>query len=367
MTAHRDRPPLPGPEPTGSRPTRPDDPPTPLSPIVTDVPAPSPRIPAAPPAPHRPLLDMTIDGRPVAVPAGSTILEACRAEGIDIPTLCQVEALEPAGVCRLCVVDTGGRALTPSCSTPVTEGMDVRTGSERVRHARRLILELIGSAVRMDLAGPELPDGSVAAWMAEYGADPTRFGPPAPPAGPDERDDRHAGHHRAPDGAVAETMAQPVKVDNDYYVRDYSRCILCYKCVDACGAEAQNTFAISVAGRGFDARISTEGNVPLPTSACVYCGNCIAVCPTGALMTRTEFEMREAGTWDAAAQTTTETICGYCGVGCTLSLTVQDERIVRVLSPLGHDITRGNLCVKGRFGYAFVQSRPTDAGEARTG
>ena len=96
---------------------------------------------------------------------------------------------------------------------------------------------------------------------------------------------------------VAETVAQPVKVDNDLYVRDYSRCILCYKCVEACGEDAQNTFAIAVAGRGFDARISTEFDVPLPESACVYCGNCIGVCPTGALMFRSEYDLREAGDW----------------------------------------------------------------------
>ena len=99
---------------------------------------------------------------------------------------------------------------------------------------------------------------------------------------------------------TAATVAQPVKIDNDLYVRDYGKCVLCYKCVEACGTDAQNTFAIAVAGRGFDARISTERNVPLPISACVYCGNCIAVCPTGALMAKPEFDLRQAGAWDEA-------------------------------------------------------------------
>jgi predicted molibdopterin-dependent oxidoreductase YjgC len=331
---------------------------TTLSPIFTDVPARSPQTPAAPAVRDRAAVEITIDGHPVTVPAGATILEACRAQEIDIPTLCQVDTLDPAGVCRLCVVDTGGRALTPSCSARVSQGMDVRTDSEKVRHSRKLVLELIASAVELDIAGPVLPDGGVASYIAEYGADPGRFGPPAPRTGPDERDGRHAGHHHATDGQAAATVGQPVKVDNDLYVRDYARCILCYKCVDACGVGAQNTFAISVAGRGFDARISTEWNVPLPESACVYCGNCIAVCPTGALMFRSEHDMRQAGTWDESKQTTTDTICPYCGVGCTLSLTVQDDRIVRVLSPLDSGVTEGNLCVKGRFGFEFVQSRP---------
>ena len=147
-----------------------------------------------------------------------------------------------------------------------------------------------------------------------------------------ERDAHETGHHHAPTGdAAAATVAQPTKVDNDLYVRDYSKCILCYKCVEACGEDAQNTFAIAVAGRGFDARISTEQAVPLPESACVYCGNCIGVCPTGALMAKTEYDMREAGTWDPSQQTVTETICPYCGVGCAVELHVQDDT-----DPQGH-------------------------------
>ena len=138
-----------------------------------------------------------------------------------------------------------------------------------------------------------------------------------------------------PDPAAAETVAQPVKVDNELYVRDYERCVLCYKCVEACGVDAQNTFAIAVAGRGFDARISTEFAVPLDESACVYCGNCIGVCPTGALMFKSEHDMREADTWDEEAQTVTNTICPYCGVGCELEVHVQDNEIVKVTSPGG--------------------------------
>jgi len=158
-------------------------------------------------------------------------------------------------------------------------------------------------------------------------------------------------------GPRAATVAQPPKIDNNLYVRDYAKCILCYKCVEACGTDAQNTFAIAAAGRGFEAHISTEYDVPLPDSACVYCGNCIAVCPTGALMFSSEHEMRAEGTWDESRQTQTDTICPYCGVGCTLRMSVQDNEIVKVASPLESGVTRGNLCVKGRFGTAFVQSR----------
>ncbi|MHB8891521.1 MAG: 2Fe-2S iron-sulfur cluster-binding protein [Candidatus Limnocylindrales bacterium] len=326
--------------------------------IFTGQPARSPVPPTAPARPEREHVELTIDGRPVTVPQGTTILQACRGLDIDIPTLCHGETVEPEGVCRLCVVDAGGRALTPSCSAKVSQGMSVSTENERVRHSRKLVLELLGSSVDVDLAGPALPDGSIAGYMARYGADPTRFGPSAPRAGAGERDGRETGHHDVPDGSAAETVAQPVKVDNSLFVRDYARCILCYKCVEACGVDAQNTFAISVAGRGFDARVSTEYDIPLAEGACVFCGNCINVCPTGALMFRSEFEMRRAGTWDESAQTVTDTICPYCGVGCMLQLHVQDNRIVKVLSPAASVVTQGNLCVKGRFGFEFVQLRP---------
>ncbi|HET7240241.1 MAG TPA: 4Fe-4S dicluster domain-containing protein, partial [Gemmatimonadales bacterium] len=192
-------------------------------------------------------------------------------------------------------------------------------------------------------------------------AHPERFGPPAAPAEAGERDAVRAGHYEPAEVGETSTVAQPVKIDNELYVRDYSRCILCYKCVEACGVDAQNTFAIAVAGRGFDARISTEQAVPLPDSACVYCGNCIGVCPTGALMFKSEHDMRAAGSWDEDAQTVTNTICPYCGVGCELEVHVQDNEIVKVTSPLDHEVTRGNLCIKGRFGWRYVQNRPPAA------
>jgi len=187
-----------------------------------------------------------------------------------------------------------------------------------------------------------------------------------PPAAAGVRDAVHAGHHEPPDPAVAATVHQPAKIDNELYVRDYGKCILCYKCVEACGIDYQNTYAIAVAGRGFDARISTEFSVPLPGSACVYCGNCIAVCPTGALMFTSEHDRRAAGTWDESRQSVTDTICPYCGVGCTLSLHVQDNEIVKVTSPFDVSVTHGNLCIKGRFGWQYVQERHKSGNGTRT-
>lgn len=281
-------------------------------------------MPEAPVAAAKPHIDLSIDGQSVQISEGATILDACRAVGKDIPTLCYLETLTPVNACRVCVVEVeGARVLAPACSRKAEAGMKVHTNSPRVRTSRKLVLELLASSVDLSTAEELL------ARLREYGADPQRF-------------------------AGGATVAQPVKDDNDLYVRDYSKCVLCYKCVEACGVDAQNTFAIAVAGRGFEAHISTELDVPLPESACVYCGNCIAVCPTGALMAKPEFELRTAGDWAPERQTTTDTICPYCGVGCTLTVHVQDNRIIKVTSPLDNAVTRGNLCVKGRFGFEYV-------------
>jgi len=289
---------------------------------------------AAVPLPFVREVEITIDGRSVRVLEGTTIIQACESAGIHTPTLCYLENLTPVNVCRVCVVEVeGSRVLVPACSRKVEAGMKVKTDSERVRLSRKLVFELLGSSVDLSLATDEFKDD-----MARYGAKPERLA----------SGDGH-GHHA--------TVKQPVKVDNDLYVRDYSKCVLCYKCVEACGTDAQNTFAIAVAGRGFGATIATEFDTPLPDSACVYCGNCIGVCPTGALMFKSEHDMREAGTWNESKQTVTDTICPYCGVGCTLQLHVQDNSIVRVTSPMDHDVTSGHLCIKGRFGWQYVQNR----------
>ena len=287
---------------------------------MNDVPVPTPRR----------LVEFTIDDRTVRVPEGSTILAACHQEGIDTPTLCWAENLTPVNVCRVCVVEVeNSRVLVPSCSRAAEDGMVVATDSERVRTSRKMVYELLASSVDLDRA-----DDEVHAWMDHYGCDPGRMGYKADIA----------------------TVAQPPKVQDDLYVRDYERCILCYKCVEACGEDAQFTFAIATAGRGFDAHISTEFDVTLPDSACVYCGNCIGVCPTGALVFKTEHDMREEGTWNEDAQSVTTTVCTFCGVGCNLELHVQDEQIVKVTSPADHSITNGHLCIKGRFGWQHAQS-----------
>ena len=266
-----------------------------------------------------------IDGADVAVDEGATILDACTQHGIDTPTICYAENLTPVNACRVCVVEVeGNRTLVPSCSRSAEDGMEIRTDSDRVRHSRRMVLEFLGTANDLSEAS------EINEWSSQYGVDTTRY------------------------AEGAERFDQPVKIQDNLYIRDYDKCVLCYKCVDACGEEAQFTFAIAMSGRGFDNRISTEFDVTLPDSACVYCGNCIGVCPTNALQFKTEFDLRAADNWREDDQSVTRTVCSYCGVGCNLELHVQDNEIVKVTSPADHEVTHGHLCIKGRFGWKYV-------------
>ncbi|BAS26457.1 2Fe-2S iron-sulfur cluster-binding protein [Limnochorda pilosa] len=277
-------------------------------------------------------VEIRVDGREVRVPAGATLLDAIRAAGGDVPTLCYHETLEPIGACRICVVELeGSRTLVPACQRRAEPGTLVRTDTERVQTSRRMVAELLQSSADTSLA----PD--VERYGRAYGSRPERWRPLL-------------------DGAQEVEAPTPARVDNDLYVRDLDRCILCYRCVEACGEQVQNTFAIGVAGRGYGARIDAGFELPLPESACVYCGNCVAVCPTEALVFRGEYEMRRAGTWDEARQHVTTTTCPYCGVGCPIELHVQDNRIVKATAPVDDPTTHGYLCIKGRFGWAYVHA-----------
>jgi len=274
------------------------------------------------------MVQLSIDGQVVDVVDGDSVLDACTAAGIDTPTLCYAENLTPVNACRVCVVEQeGSRTLVPSCSRKAEDGMVIQTDSERVRHSRKMVLEFLGSGVDLSQADELAP------WVDRYDADPDRYG-----------EDRAK-------------VDEPVRIQDDLYIRDYDKCVLCYKCVEACGDDAQHTFAIAVAGRGFGARISTEFDTELPESACVYCGNCVAVCPTNALQFKTEFDLRSDNKWRPEEQSVTRTVCSYCGVGCNLDLHVQDETIVKVTSPNDHSVTSGHLCIKGRFGWTYVHGQ----------
>ncbi len=211
---------------------------------------------------------LTIDGQTVTAPAGTTILQAAESAGINVPTICYHEACTANALCRLCVVEVkGARLLQPSCVVAASEGMDVQTRSPRVERSRRTILEMLNSAVDLSEA-PEIQQQ-----MADYAADPARF----------------------PD---AERRAPSLLDDNPMYVRDYAKCVLCWRCVQVCAEDAQYTFALNFDGRGFHTQIGTFFDLPMPETSCVFCGQCVGVCPTNALKPRREWLLQEGKTPD---------------------------------------------------------------------
>ena len=200
-----------------------------------------------------------MDGKEVSAESGQTLLDVARENGIDIPTICFHEATTANALCRICVVEVEGmRVLQPACIVEAANSMKVQTRSEKVIRARRTILEMLAST--MDLS--EAPE--IQTMMFEYGASSSRF----------------------PD---AERRESEVKDDNPMYVRDYSKCLLCWRCVQVCAEDAQYTFAINFDGRGFETQIGTFFDRTIPETSCVLCGQCVAVCPTGALKPKREF------------------------------------------------------------------------------
>lgn len=287
-------------------------------------------------------VEFTLNGKRVRGPAGSTILDAAKEAGVEIPTLCYHDALEPIGACRMCVVEVeGSRTLVPGCQRQLEPGMVVRTDTERVRKSQQMVVELLQTETDTTRA-PRILE-----YAETYGAAPRRWGVLKP--ADDEATEAEKGHVRG-------HVRPGLKIDNELYVRDLDRCILCYRCVEACGEQVQNTFAISVAGRGSGAHIDTGFDSVLPDSACVYCGNCVAVCPTEALVFKTEYDMKECGTWRPESQSVTQSTCPYCGVGCQIELHVQENRIVKATAPFDDPTTRGFLCIKGRFGWEYVHA-----------
>jgi len=213
------------------------------------------------------MVSLHINDKKIESDENITILEAARTAGIDIPTVCYLEKLTPPGLCRQCVVEVEGeRNLLPSCITKIRNGMKVQTESERVIRARRTILEMLASSTDLSSA-PEL-----LLQMKKYNARPGRF-------------------------SDSEKREYPLQDDNPFYIRDYSKCILCERCVQVCSQDIQFSFALTTAGRGYDNRITTFYDKTLPRSSCVFCGNCVACCPTGALTARTEY-MLEGGSDD---------------------------------------------------------------------
>lgn len=218
---------------------------------------------------------LTIDGQPVSVPPGTTILEASRELGIDIPHICYHEALTPPAVCRICVVEVEGvRLLQPACVAECRPDMVVHTRSERVELSRRTILEMLDSAV--DLG--EAPE--ILRMIEDYQADTERF---------------LNGFER---------REHTLKDDNPFYVRDYSQCVMCWRCVQVCGTDGQFAFALNYGKRGFHSHIATFADAPMPETTCVFCGQCVGVCPTGALKPKVEWGLEQGFDLDTIREMT---------------------------------------------------------------
>ncbi len=211
-------------------------------------------------------ITLTIDGQEVNAEEGKTLLEVTREMGGDVPTICFHEATTANGLCRMCVVEVEGqRVLQPACIVKAGAGMQVQTRSEKVVRTRRTILEMLASTMDLSEAA------EVQNMMYDYGASTSRF----------------------PD---AERRESAVIDDNPMYVRDYSKCLLCWRCVQVCAEDAQYTFAINFDGRGFETQIGTFFDKTIPETSCVLCGQCVAVCPTGALKTKREYLLEQGKT-----------------------------------------------------------------------
>jgi formate dehydrogenase major subunit len=271
---------------------------------------------------------LTIDGQAVTVPEGTSIMRAAMEMGTKIPKLCATDMLDAFGSCRLCLVEIDGRPGTPaSCTTPVVNGMVVRTQTERLKRLRKGVMELYISEHPLDCltcsanGDCELQDmaGAVGLRDVRYGYDGARH----PNPGLDE--------------------------SNPYFTYEPSKCIVCSRCVRAC-EEVQGTFALTIAGRGFGSVVSPSMEEPFFSSECVSCGACVQACPTATL---NEKSVIDIGTPEHSVVTT----CAYCGVGCSFKAEMRGDELVRMVPYKEGKANRGHSCVKGRFAWGYANHR----------
>jgi predicted molibdopterin-dependent oxidoreductase YjgC len=265
-----------------------------------------------------------INGSEFSFKEGESILQVAEQNGIDIPTLCYIKGLTSTGACRICVVEVeGARNLLPSCATPAAHNMVVETESERVIQSRKINIELLlASGPHSCLTCETNSDCRLQELAYRYQVETIRF-PESP-------------------------VRYPTETSNPLIIRDFSRCILCGRCVQACN-EIQVNQAISYGYRGAASKIVAVGDLPYNESDCVFCGQCVQVCPVGALIEKpSRFQGRP---WEIRKVQTT---CPYCGVGCQMDLHIKDTKIVKVTGVEDVAPNFGSLCVKGRFGYDFI-------------
>jgi formate dehydrogenase major subunit len=271
------------------------------------------------------LVTLTIDGMKVTVPEGTSIMRAAMEVGNQIPKLCATDMLESFGSCRLCLVEIEGRGGTPaSCTTPVMDGIVVKTQTERLKQIRRGVMELYISDHPLDcLTCSANGDCELQDMAGVVGLREVRYG--------------YEGENHTKLGKDE---------SNPYFTYEQSKCIVCNRCVRAC-EEVQGTFALTISGRGFGSRVSPGMNETFLSSECVSCGACVQACPTATLNEKAIYDI---GTPEHSLVTT----CAYCGVGCTFKAEMRGDELVRMVPYKDGKANRGHSCVKGRFAYGYA-------------
>jgi formate dehydrogenase major subunit len=272
-------------------------------------------------------VQVVVDGVPVVVPPGTSVLRAAALAGIDVPKLCATDSLDAFGSCRLCLVEVDGRPGTPaSCTTPCTPGMTVNTQTPRLERLRRGVMELYISDHPLDcLTCPANGDCELQDMAGVVGL----------------REVRYAEGVNHLDGAT--------DASNPYFSFDDSKCIACSRCVRACG-EVQGTFALTIAGRGFDSRVSAGAGESFMASECVSCGACVHACPTSTLQEKSVIDL-------GVPTRSVKTTCAYCGVGCSFVAELRGDQLVRMVPDKDGGANAGHSCVKGRFAWGYATHR----------
>ncbi len=293
---------------------------------------------------------LVMNGNELAFEPGETLLDVATRNGIDIPTLCHLKGTTATGACRICVVEVeGARTLLAACATPAGKNMVVRTESPVVVEARRTILKLMLSSGNHNCAARGSDPGEWTAFQLSVESDDRS--PELCPIWGDCRLQDLAYRYQVTGEEYPRTRTRyPLEDVNPFIVRDFSRCILCGRCVQACN-EVQVNQAISFGFRGAETKIIAAGDKPYRDSDCVFCGECIQVCPVAALMEK-DVRYRHRP-WE---MTPVRTTCTYCGVGCQMDLQVKDGKVVKIAGAREAVTNRGSLCVKGRFGFDFIHS-----------
>jgi len=279
-----------------------------------------------PPASSEKQVTLSIDGRAVEVPEGTSIMRAAAMAGVSVPKLCATDSLNAFGSCRVCLVEIEGRLGTPaSCTTPVSEGMNVRTQSERLMKLRRGVVELYMSDHPQDCNGAT-GKCELHGMAQSLGLGESRYGCSG---------ETHLNDH--------------TDNSNPYFQYDPAKCIVCFRCVRAC-EEVQGTFALTVDCRGFESRVIASASEPFLESECVSCGACVQACPTPALIEKNVLEMGEP-------ERSTVTTCAYCGVGCSFKVEMKDDQVVRMVPWKDGKANHGHSCVKGRFAWGYANHK----------